>query len=133
MADVEAGNATITDDGRIYWRGPVDYDVEIEPGDIGPRGVLKAGRLGIKAGSAAVRGATRIRRSAENLAEQLAMEEAKGGAGTRIMQGKINDPRYPKDVWAKMQHVHEHPGGAKTVIHYWENQQTGSREGFKFK
>jgi len=49
------------------------------------------------------------------------------------MQGKIKDSRYPEDVWAKMQHVHEHPSGTKTVIHYWENMQTGAREGFKFK
>ena len=32
-----------------------------------------------------------------------------------------------------MQHVHEHPGGTKTVIHYWENLLTGVREGFKFQ
>jgi hypothetical protein len=54
-------------------------------------------------------------------------------AGRRIMQGKINDPRYPENVWAKMQHVHPHPDGTQTVIHYWENLQTGAREGFKFK
>jgi hypothetical protein len=49
------------------------------------------------------------------------------------MQGKIKDPKYPEGVWAKMHHVHEHPGGAETVIHYWENLLTGAREGFKFK
>ena len=32
-----------------------------------------------------------------------------GGADTRIMQGKIKDPRYPENLWKKMQHVHKHP------------------------
>jgi hypothetical protein len=83
------------------------------------------------ASSMAARGAART--APRNLAEKLALDEAKGGAGNRIMQGKINDPKFPEDVWAKMQHVHEHPGGTQTVIHYWENLQTGAREGFKFK
>ncbi len=30
------------------------------------------------------------------------MEEAMGGAGESIMQGMINDPALPEDVWAKM-------------------------------
>jgi hypothetical protein len=49
------------------------------------------------------------------------------------MQGKINDPAYPESLWAKMQHTHYNPGGSTTVIHYWENLQTGARHGFKFK
>jgi hypothetical protein len=32
-----------------------------------------------------------------------------------------------------MQHVHENPDGSNTVIHYWENLETGLREEFKFK
>jgi hypothetical protein len=74
-----------------------------------------------------------VRTAPRNLAEKLALDDAKGGAGKRIMQGKINDPKFPENVWAKMQHVHENPGGTQTVIHYWENLQTGAREGFKFK
>ncbi len=70
---------------------------------------------------------------ASNLSEQLALEEAQAGAGTRIMEGQIKDPKYPEDVWAKMQHVHRNPDGTKITIHYWENLQTGAREGFKFK
>jgi RHS repeat-associated protein len=70
---------------------------------------------------------------ATDLSEQLALEEAQAGAGQRIMEGSINDPNYPEDVWAKMQHVHENPDGSNTVIHYWENLETGVREGFKFK
>lgn len=74
-----------------------------------------------------------VRTEPRNLSEKLTLDEAKGGAGRRIMQGKIKDAKYPEDVWAKMQHVHEHPGGAMTIIHYWENIETGAREGFKFK
>jgi RHS repeat-associated protein len=79
-----------------------------------------------------------------SLAEKLTLEEAMGGAGTRIMEGKIRDPRYPENLWAKMQHVHVHPEVTDpygnvlqemqtTVIHYWENLLTEFREGFKFK
>jgi hypothetical protein len=68
-----------------------------------------------------------------NLAEKLALDEAAGGAGRRIMKGRIKDPDFPEDVWAKIEHVHKHPDGSQSVIHYWENLQTGSREGFKFK
>jgi hypothetical protein len=49
------------------------------------------------------------------------------------MAEAIKDPRYPADVWAKMQHCHETPTGPPIVIHYWENLVTGAREGFKFK
>ncbi|MDR3414385.1 MAG: RHS repeat-associated core domain-containing protein, partial [Formivibrio sp.] len=69
-----------------------------------------------------------VRTEARNLAEQMAMREAEAGAGTRIMQGGINDPAFPENVWAKMQHVH-----GDTTIHYWLNLLTGERTGFKFK
>ncbi len=74
-----------------------------------------------------------IRTEARNLAEQLALDEAKSGAGKRIMEGAIIDPKYPEEVWAKMSHVHKLPGGGQIEIHYWENLKTGLREGFKFK
>ncbi len=48
------------------------------------------------------------------------------------MQGRINDPRYPENLFAKMSHIHDHPGGESTEIHYWENLLTGERFGFKF-
>jgi RHS repeat-associated protein len=69
-----------------------------------------------------------VRAEARNLAEQMALREAEAGAGQRIMQGLIKDPAFPENVWAKMQHVH-----GDTVIHYWQNLQTGERVGFKFK
>jgi RHS repeat-associated protein len=74
-----------------------------------------------------------VETGATDLSEQLALEEAQAGAGQRIMEGGINDPDYPEEVWAKMQHVHENPDSSSTVIHYWENVETGVREGFKFK
>ena len=74
-----------------------------------------------------------MRTEPHNLAEKLTLDEAKAGAGKRIMQGKIKDPSYPEDAWAKMQHVHEHPGGTTTVVHYWQDLKTGARKGFKFK
>jgi len=49
------------------------------------------------------------------------------------MEGNINDPQYPEDTWAKIQHVHVNPDGSKIVIHYWRDLQTGEGEGFKFK
>ena len=82
-------------------------------------------------GRAVARGV--VRATSRGLTEQLALAEAKGGAGTRIMKGMIKDPKFPEAVWAKMQHVHRCPGGERIVIHYWEDLQTGVRQGFKFK
>ena len=75
-----------------------------------------------------------IKGVATNLAEQLALEAAQSGAGQRIMQGLVNDARYPESVWAKMQYVQTSlTTGENIVIHYWQNLVTGVREGFKFK
>ncbi len=70
---------------------------------------------------------------ATDLSEQLALEEAQAGAGRRIMEGRINDPQYPEDAWAKMEHVHRSLDGSKTTVHYWEYIETGLRAGFKIK
>ncbi len=96
--------------------------------------ILRAGlaKFGARSsGRAVARGI--VRATPRGLTEQLALAEAKGGAGTRIMKGMIKDPKFPEAVWAKMQHVHKGPGGERIVIHYWENLQTGARQGFKFK
>lgn len=61
------------------------------------------------------------------------MFEEAANAGERIMEGEINDPNYPEDEFAKMQHVHVSLEGEKTVVHYWENLQTGEQFGFKTK
>ncbi|WP_445369953.1 RHS repeat-associated core domain-containing protein (plasmid) [Methylomonas sp. BW4-1] len=74
-----------------------------------------------------------VRTEAQNLAEQLTLKEAHAGSGERIMQGKINDPLFPEDEWAKMQHVHTTPEGENIVIHYWERIEDAFRTGFKFK
>ncbi|MCI0568959.1 MAG: hypothetical protein L0Z52_12355 [Acidobacteria bacterium] len=72
-----------------------------------------------------------VRTQARNLAEQLTLKEAQAGAGGRIMQGAIKDPKYPEHLWAKIQHVHRLPNGKNIVIHYWQRTD-GYREGFKF-
>ena len=77
--------------------------------------------------AAAEAGKAAVRREAQSLAEKLALEEAKAGAGKRIMAEKIKDAMYPKELWAKMSHVHKLPGGGKIEIHYWENLKTGLR------
>lgn len=100
-------------------------------GIIGAIPAGKGAKVGSEIGEAGLRAVARS--EAGNLAEQLALGEAREGAGTRIMQGAIMDPRYPEDVWAKMQHVHRNPDGTNIVIHYWENLESGVREGFKFK
>jgi len=75
-----------------------------------------------------------IRAEALSLAEQLALGEAKAGAGARIMAGRIKDPAFPEDIYAKMEHVHRDlVTGENIVIHYWEELATGIRSGFKFK
>lgn len=57
-------------------------------------------------------------RAREPRAQKLALDEAMAGAGSRIMQGRIKDPKYPEDIWAKIEHVHHHPDGTATVVHY---------------
>jgi hypothetical protein len=74
-----------------------------------------------------------VRTEARNLTEQLTLKEAEAGAGRRIMEGRIKDPAFSEDVWAKMSHTHEASGGSVTEIHYWLNLITGERQGFKFK
>ena len=70
-----------------------------------------------------------------SLEEQLALEEAKGSQNEdkEIMKGKIGDPRYPTEEWAKKQHLHEALDGSEINIHYWENRLTGETHGYKFK
>lgn len=78
-------------------------------------------------------GVSTVRTEAGNLAEQLTLSEAQGGAGTRIMANKINDPKFNGNDWAKMSHTHTNPGGSTIEIHYWKNLSDGIRTGFKFK
>jgi hypothetical protein len=77
--------------------------------------------------------ANQIRTDPKNLVEQLALKEAKSGQGKKIMQGKINDPKY-QNGWQKISHTHKLPDGMGYVeIHYWKNMITGEMKGFKFK
>jgi RHS repeat-associated protein len=76
-----------------------------------------------------------IRVKAMTLAEQVALQEAKAGrAANRIMKGKINDPAYPEDLWAKMEYTKQCHNGESIVIHYWQSlKDFAVRHGFKFK
>ncbi len=115
--------------GELYIDG---NRVKITLGMIPPPGL--GGLTGAVEGTAC-RGAISagVRTEARNLTEQLTLKEAQAGAGNRIMQGQIKDPRFPEDTWAKMQHVHEAPEGESIVIHYWQQLKEGFRTGFKFK
>jgi RHS repeat-associated protein len=78
-------------------------------------------------------GVATARTVAQNLAEELALEEAMAGAGERIMEQTIRDPNFPQDVYAKVQHVHRALDGTTITVHYWNNLVTGELTGFKFK
>ncbi len=74
-----------------------------------------------------------VRTKPQNLPEQLTLEEAQGGAGKRIMENEINDPRYPKNEWEKKQHTHTTVDDVEIEIHYWEHIPSQDKHGFKFK
>ena len=74
----------------------------------------------------------RFKRIPNNLPEELTLDEATHGAGTRIMENKVlGDPRY--SGMEKWQHVHVNPDGTKIVIHFVVDPRTGVRTDFKFK
>lgn len=90
-------------------------------------------KLGIvPVGPGAISGAAR------NLKEALTLAEA-AGKGSRIMMGKIKDPRYAnEEIWAKMEYVRTlFDSGTgkvrKVAVHYWQNLVDGTSHGFKFK
>lgn len=68
--------------------------------------------------------------------EQMALAEAKAGAGVPIMDGMADAPRlvahYGPGPWIKMQHTHMCSGGRKLVIHYFSNAR-GQNVELKFK
>ena len=74
----------------------------------------------------------RPRTEPKNLEEQIALTNAKAGEGDEIMNGKINDPKYPQEEWAKKQYKMKYKN-SEAVIHYWEHRITQARHGFKFK
>ena len=60
-----------------------------------------------------------------DLCAQLALAEAKAGAGVPIMGAMGDAPRlvaiYGPGPWIKKQHTHICPDGRKLVIHYFSN------------
>ena len=73
----------------------------------------------------------------DDLCEQLALAEAKAGAGYQIM-GKMGDePRliahYGAGPWVKKEHKHICNDGKQKVIHYFHSLTTGKNVELKFK
>ena len=72
----------------------------------------------------------------QDLCEQLALAEAKAGAGEPIMGSMADEPRliahYGVGPWVKMQHKHRCPDGRLVVIHYFSNGR-GLNVELKFK
>jgi hypothetical protein len=60
-----------------------------------------------------------------DLCEELALAEAKAGAGTDIMGLMGDEPRlialYGPGPWRKRQHIHVCANGRRLVIHYFSN------------
>jgi len=71
-----------------------------------------------------------------DLCEQLALAEAKAGAGVPIMSALADEPRlialYGWGPWIKKQHTHVCANGRKVVIHYFTNGR-GSNVELKIK
>jgi RHS repeat-associated protein len=72
----------------------------------------------------------------DDLCEQLALAEAKAGAGVPIMGQMADEPRlvahYGPGPWVKMEHKHVCPDGRVLVIHYFSNRR-GLNVELKFK
>jgi len=78
--------------------------------------------------------ATNIRTDPAGLSEQLAMKQAKTGAGTTVIEAdKINDPKYPGGHWVKRDYTHHLPDKIGNInIHYMYNTLTHEMRDFKF-
>ena len=120
---------------KIHITEAVSHDVQ--NGVARPAGGVKAANGGSSVGAETIASKgmihpDRFRRSPSTLSEQLVLEEAKSGAGIRIMdKTSLGDTRY--QGMYKMQHVHYNPNGTKTVIHYIVDPNTGAKMDFKFK
>jgi RHS repeat-associated protein len=104
----------------------------------GPDIIGNLGRAWLNVMSVLLPGATPqgsmfVGRAAANLAEQLTMDEALVGGGTRIMSGPFGDGLYWAPGWEKWQVVHRAPDETNIVVHYMKNIKTGAMEQFKFK
>jgi RHS repeat-associated protein len=70
---------------------------------------------------------------AKNLAEQMAMDAARGGAGRPIM-GTMNDHRLTLGTWEKYQYVvYDSAKNVMANVHYIRERATGIMKDFKFK
>lgn len=94
----------------------------------GGGGAAAAGAAAAARGAAAAQAA---RQPAQNLSQQLAIEETLSGLGERIMQGEIKDPLFPENLFEKWQHVHRGLDGSQTTVHGWRDILTGEIIGAK--
>jgi hypothetical protein len=69
---------------------------------------------------------------AQTLDEQLAMEQARAGAGTPTEMEAFDDPKYSDPGWKKIQYVADTADGNRINIHYMRNDLTGETDQFKF-
>src|SRR5690606_22338366 len=72
----------------------------------------------------------------KDLCEQLALNEAKGGAGRIIMWSLGDEARllalYGSGPWVKKQHIHKCFDGRTLIIHYFHSVSTGRNVELKF-
>jgi len=68
-----------------------------------------------------------------NLQEKLTLDEAKYMSNPKkiIKNTDINDTKY-NNLYSKYEHIHSHPDGTKTNIHFMEHITTKDRIDFKF-
>jgi RHS repeat-associated protein len=93
--------------------------------------LLKVGNLTLQEPDDAASGA---RTDPKDHQEELAIEEARGGAGEKY-PGKLGDKKYDPVTGTKdkMTHNHDHGDGTSTEVHYDVDRATGKRSGFKIK
>ena len=104
------------------------------PPESGPSLQAAASRTTIRAGASARHGpkATQdvFRRTPNTLEEKLALDEAKGGAGRKIMDG-LNDPNFKgMEKWS---HYRRNPGGTSTENSLCSRSKDRKTNGFKIQ
>lgn len=97
--------------------------------------VAKYTSVGIKIPSKTISKIVGFRTKPKDLLEKLALAEAKSGRGEKIMDGRLNDPKYHPETGThdKITHNHNHGDGTSTEIHYDRNRKTGEGSNYKIK
>jgi hypothetical protein len=120
------GENAITDGAKLGWNlgTPLGLPGKIGGAVIGA-GIGYAASNAISGGDEATNNPAKPDVEPGDLCEQLALAEAKAGAGVPIMGSMNDEPRlvahYGPGPWRKMQHTHICCNGKKLVIHYFTN------------